>query len=221
MKYSDSMQIGSPGDVYSLGAVLRFAAGGKLVAGGDNYSDVQVFSVPDLKPVFGSLSAARGPGVAFSRDGKSMVTSGPERYQIDGWQRVWPSATPSAAGDPSRSSAAKFNWAELAADETAVVASNCDWNDVVSDNLVCRTTLHSMVDGQLLASLPNELGMHPDVSEPGDWIVAGGYLYHLPSGMLRLLDARAGIARFTATNDIVAGLEDGSLVKYCVQMPVK
>jgi hypothetical protein len=159
-------------------------------------------AVPVLAPREGACTT-----LAFSRDGTRLLASDGE---LD------TSQLPSVNGSLPPN-AARFPLDDIVDSPDGVdtvISRGCEQVfDELGETHACVTELRSTrFPGGVLRDLSAPF---PSFSPEAHWVVAGPRLRHLPSGDSRELDARARVAIFTPSGDIIAGERDGSLARYC------
>jgi WD40 repeat protein len=197
-----------PGDV-NIGCLSpdwSFSPSGTLVAGSRYGNAVEVRDSRD----FGILRVlpatnCRG-GVTFSPDGSSLVTASLELFETATWTKVWDHA----AAHPAPSTSGE-NAVEFSPDGEDIVVTRCD--EGILD--ACRSERYASLDGAARGELPGLEGDRARYSLEGHWLVSRGRVLHLPSGASHEYAPGATAAAFVPDGDIIAGMPDGSLARFC------
>ncbi len=185
-----------------------------VIAGYDfllNIRRTQSLSGPSM-----AVPSARCNGhAAFNADESLMATTGAELYRTSDWTRIWsaPIGSPDSIG-PFGKDASPFSDVQFMPGGRELLISLCGPRDVFN----CAYALYSADSGHTIRQLPALTAQKAAVSAEGHWIVSGRTLQHLPTGTLRTLELDgkpASLAIFTPNGDIIAGMPDKTLVRYC------
>jgi hypothetical protein len=76
-----------------------------------------------------------------------------------------------------------------------------------------------VLDGASRGAVPGLEGDRARYSPEGHWLISGGRALHVPSGSSVEVAPDARVATFTPSGDIIAGMSDGTLVRYCRSSP--
>jgi WD40 repeat protein len=191
---------------------LTFSADAKELASG-NDGHVELYAL-DGSPLGTRPSRAWAPGVAFSRDGAWMATSGPELWRADTGARVWPADLQAAApdGTPSR----VFDDTVAFTPDGSLLLISTASTGTSSDTWQTTTRLVRVADGTLVRDFGASLGRRPSLSADGAWLVAGTDLIHLATDTRRALDQPASISIFLPDGRIAAAAPGERFVRlYC------
>jgi hypothetical protein len=191
--------IGDPAaspDQLCLSVEFEFSPDGRWVAGKQWGPSVDVFDTGTLQLVAELPTPSCGQGISFSPDGTRLTT--PEG-SFD--TATWTAAGPFAPV-PDGWQAYQPDLVEYSADGS-LLSTSC------RDD-VCRSTL-----GHSRLSVLDSPIRHRHVSSDGNWVAAGGTLLHWPSGTVQSLPDPISVSLFAPNGDVIAGLEDGTLVRYC------
>jgi WD40 repeat protein len=186
-----------------------FSPRGDVVAGSHYAGIVEVWDARALRIQRGLPTANCGGGVAFSPDGSLLVTSSLELFETTSWGRVW---TQPATAVPRGASPTAESAVEFSSDGREIVVTRCSGN---AFDTACSSTRYSAKDGALLGALPELQGDRVRYSPESHWLLSRNLLLHLPSGAILDYASEAEVAAFTPNGDVIAGLRDGSLVRYC------
>jgi WD40 repeat protein len=147
---------------------------------------------------------------AFSADDSLLVTSALQLYRTSDWSLLWPQGAPLFT-EPRLHDFALLDSVQFAPGGARVLLTNCGGPSPVVE---CRNSLFSTGTGELWATVPL-MAARPSFSPDGSWLAAGGEVYHLESGTVRLLVDQMPASSFTPNGDIVMGGSDGRLQLWC------
>jgi len=174
---------------------LRFSPDSRWVAGSGYANAVEVFGTEEHKLLASLRSVGCNTKVVFSADNRFLYTARHEKFDTTDWHRVDTTFVDENLGP--------YDDVEISS-QGSLATSVCKQ---ASDGLSCVTNY--------LGEVPALTAPHPKISGEGNWIVAGGSLYHSPTGELRVFDPEARVALFTPNGDIVSARRDSSLALYC------
>jgi hypothetical protein len=178
---------------------LQFSPDGRWVAGGGYGHFIDVMLVDGFTKV-AELRTAGCPRVAFTGDGKRLVTSGGQTFRVGDWRQL-------EAASLSVPQPGFYDDFVMAPDGVGRLGSTCTQVSASRANQ-CRTDYRG--------ARPELTAPFPRFSPEGHWITAGATQLHAPSGATRTLDdATAMVSMFTPEGDIIAGGSDGSLAGFC------
>jgi hypothetical protein len=183
-----------------------------VLATGDG-GDVELYGI-DGKAIRHWPSHAWSAGIAFSRDGALLATSGPELWRADGSARIWPADLQPASPKVNRPD----DTVQFMPDGKTLLVSNADFvTTPTGGNMWQATTrLLSVADGSLVHDYGNSLDRRPSPSPAGDWIVAGSTLVHVATDARLTLDPPAFTSVFLADGRIAGSATDGRMIRlYC------
>jgi WD40 repeat protein len=183
-----------------------FSPSGTLLAGNRYRDGVEVRDALDFS-VARTLPAKNcGGGVAFAPDGSSLVTASLELFETTTWTKVWDHSASHPAASTSGENAVEFS-----PDGQEIVVTRCD--EGISD--ACRSERYASLDGAARGELSGLQGDRVRYSPEGHWLVSRERVLHLPSGTSLEYAPGATAATFVPDGDIIAGMFDGSLVRFC------
>jgi WD40 repeat protein len=192
-----------PPSIDCLSPDWAFSPDGELLAGSRYGSTVEIRSAADFRLLREVEANNCGGGAAFSPDGKLLATGSLELFETDTWTKLWDRSN-GRMPEPFTETAVEFS-----PDGRELVTTPCGFNEP------CTSERYAASDGTYLGVLPALQGDRVRYSPEGHWVVSQGRALHLPSGRSLELDPDATVAAFTTDGDIIAGLVDGSLVRYC------
>jgi hypothetical protein len=195
----------SAGLVSCLSPDWSFSPDGLLLAGNHYGPAVEVRAASDFSLVAEVPATNCGGGVAFSRDGSRFVTASLELFETGSFRKLWDRSASKPSGSFDAESAVVFS-----PDGREVVVTRC--RESLS---ACSSELYAAEDGASRGPLPALSRDRVRYSPEGHWLVSGGRLLHLPTQAIREYATDATAAVFVANGDIIAGMADGSLVRYC------
>lgn len=188
-----------PDSVACIGTELRFSPDGAFMAGKRYGTLLELFDTRMFEPISAVETGGCGQGVAFAPEGQRLHT--PELSWLIG-------QTPQRELDSADDDPLLQRFIEVSPDGSTLVDTRCD------SSPGCRSSLRGQP-----GAFRGMTARHPRFSNEGHWVVAGGTLLHLPSGETRVYDEQASEALFAPNGDIIAGLNDASLVRYCRRAP--
>jgi hypothetical protein len=188
-----------------LSADWSFSPQGTWAAGTHYSGRVEIVDANslDLHSVLPTSSCQSG--VTFSADGSLLATARLELFETATWKRLSSPEPMLSAGNISE------NAVQFSADAQQLVVTACNY--AVGGE--CRSARYSSHDASLLGEAPGLSGRHARFSPEGHWLVSGGRVLHVPTGALVDYAIDASEAVFAPNGDIIAGANDGSLVRYC------
>jgi WD40 repeat protein len=195
-----------PGLLECLSPDWAFSPSLDLVAGGNYASAVQIRNGSDFTVINGLATDNCGGGVAFSPDGAFLVTASLELFETATWTNVWDL---SQQGAPAPTFATTEHAVEFSPDAREIAVTRC------ADGVACASARYAAEDGATLGAVPELEGDRVRYSPEGHWLVSQNRALHLPSGALVEYASAAEVSAFTPNGDIIAGMMDGSLVRYC------
>ncbi len=183
-----------------------FSPDGQWVAGNrygsPEFRSTQGFTLERAFPMRGC-----NQGVAFSPDGAYLATASPSLIVLESRKELWGYEAREAPW--STEDAVVFS-----PDGSELIVTRCE--ELVRD---CSSYRYAVADGQLLGSVPALAGPAVRYSPEGHWLVSGETLLHLPTGASMTFGTGVTAALFSSSGDILAGAEDGSLLRYCRREP--
>lgn len=184
-----------------------FSPDGGVVAGARYGSVVEIRNTLDFMPVRDIATAGCGNGVAFSPDGTLLATAGRELFETGTWTKVWdhPAGVTPGGLDVTEHAV------EFSPDGQEIVVTRCPDDSTVP----CVSERFAVLDGTSRGSVPGLEGDRARYSPEGHWLVSGGRALHVHSGASVEVAPDARVATFTPSGDIIAGMNDGALVRYC------
>jgi WD40 repeat protein len=174
-------------------------AAGTHYSGGVEIVDANSLDLHSVLPTSSCQS-----GVTFSADGSLLATARLELFETATWGRL-------SSPQPVLSEGISENAVQFSADAQQLVVTSCH----SAARLECRSARYSSHDASLLGEAPGLSGRHARFSPEGHWLVSGGRVLHVPTGALVEYAIDASDAVFAPNGDIIAGANDGSLVRYC------
>jgi hypothetical protein len=193
-----------------LSADWAFSPDGCWVAGTHYGSGVQVANAHDFSDVVWLPASNCEGGVAFSPDGKHLLTASLELFETGTWRSLW-----SVSVDPSEHSGS-FNGedaVEYAPDGKEAIITRHGRSNL--GEVAYTSARYNALTGAIITQLPQLSGDRVRYSPEGHWIVSGDRALHQASGTTVQLDPSSKVAIFTPQGDIISGEADGSLVHYC------
>lgn len=189
-------------------AVWAFSPTGPWAAG-THYGRLEVYDTRTLELAQTLPASNCGGAVAFSPDGSKLVTASLELFETEGWTKLW------GPGDARPDTAVvSEGGVAFSPDAQEVTATRCR-----AHNQECRATRYSAIDGALIAEVPELDGERIQYSPEGHWLVSKGRLFHIPTGTTLTLAEDVEVASFTPEGDLIAGVRDGSIRRYCRETP--
>jgi WD40 repeat protein len=188
-----------------------FSPDGALVAGVRYARALELRNTQDFAPVRGVAMSSCGSGVAFSPDGTLLATAGRELFATATWTKVWDH---SAGATPSGLSLTEHA-VDFSPDGQEIVITRCP-DDAIEP---CGSERFAVLDGASRGAVPGLEGDRARYSPEGHWLISGGRALHVPSGSSVEVAPDARVATFTPSGDIIAGMSDGTLVRYCRSSP--
>lgn len=196
----------------------RFSPDGEWVAGVTWLPELTLYRTADLtrdpdamdpssfiQPAV-TIPLARCANVAFSADGKQLLTSDLARFTLSG-ELV--AAGKTSQVDTSADYRRFSDRTETSRDGRWLVTSQC-----YLLTGPCTTTLYT-ADGQLVRKLSKLSSRFPSFSADGEWIGAGNKLLHLQSDTVVTMEPNVVGLVFHPKGDIIAATSDFDLLKYC------
>jgi WD40 repeat protein len=184
-------------EMLCLNTEFEFSPDGRWIAGKQYATRVDVFDTEALELVTWLATPSCGQGISFSPDGKSLAT--PEGIYSTATWTVETSLVPVPTG-----------WQPYLPD---LIEYSADGHHLLRTS--CRDEVcHSLLDEMPLSRLDSPIRQR-HLSPSGSWVVAGPALLHWPSDTVVTLPDAISAAIFAPNSDVIAGLEDGNLVRYC------
>lgn len=145
---------------------------------------------------------------AFSPDSRYLMTSIPELFETDGWTQVWDTDVV-VDGAPNAYDVAFLPHGR------EFISSACAFGRNEAPYTLCFDRLFS-VGGRLVERL-NGLGSWPSFAADGDWIIAANTAMYRRTWRPEVFFATPNVtaSTFTPDGDIIAGTQDGSLLRLC------
>jgi WD40 repeat protein len=184
-----------------------FSPDGAIVAGARYGNVLEIRSTQDFLPVQGVPTSACGSGVAFSPDGTLLATAGLELFETGTWTKRWDHSVGLMSPDLLTEHAVDFR-----PDGQEIVVTRCPYDSSVEP---CASARFAVPDGASLGPVPGLEGDRARYSPEGHWLVSGSRALHVPSGSSVEVAPAARVSTFTPSGDIIAGMSDGELVRYC------
>jgi WD40 repeat protein len=198
-----------PPDVQCFSPDWAFSPFGDLVAGGNYGSAIQIRNASDFTLIDGLATDNCAGGVAFSPDGRYLVTASLELFETATWTNVWDLSA--QQGAPPRALSMAEHAVEFSPNAREIAVTRCTEDVVVT----CSSKRHAALDGATLGTIPSLAGDRVRYSPEGHWLVSQNLALHLPSEALVEYAPAAEVSAFTSEGDIIAGMMDGALVRYC------
>ena len=189
-----------------------FAPDGARAAGADQH-EIRVFNRSGVGERI-LKSTAIDPGVAFSPDGAWLAGSGRDLWSTADWSPRW-HLTPDAGplDDFPRNTE---NGAAFSPDGRQVLVSTAvQSDDGVMPIWVTHTLLLDVRDGHVVHDFGGTVPRRPSFSPDGNWLVAGGQLWYLPTFAPHTLASEVEISLFLPDGRIAAGDKKALVTLYC------
>ncbi len=180
---------------------FAFTPDSRYVVGKHYTSLLTVYDLEGAQYVGSVETGGCGQGVAFSFDGARLFT--PEK------QYSFPDLAASSLPGLSGERAFGYDTVEVSKDAALLLRTSCDG--------ACDSSLIQLASSEVLdpPGIRALTARHPRFSSEGHWIVSGGTLLYWPTGTVVEYDRRVTEALFAPNGDIIAGLDDSTLVRYC------
>jgi WD40 repeat protein len=186
-----------------------FSPLGDLVAGVNYGGGVQIRNGSDFSLIDGLATNNCAGGVAFSPDGAFLVTASLELFETATWTNLWNRSSQQQA--PPLPVSFAEHAVEFSPDAREIALTRCTDDGLIT----CRSRRHAALDGATLGAIPSLVGDRVRYSPEGHWLVSENRALHLPSETLVEYASAAKVSAFTPDGDIIAGMTDGALVRYC------
>jgi WD40 repeat protein len=196
-------------EVGCYSAFFALSPSGRYVAGSGFKQQLDVFELPSQTPVAALPTLTCNTAAAFSPDEALLATSDSEVYRTSDWTPLWQRGSSFPSGESSPMDSVQFT-----PDGTGIVVSRCRSGSDRTPRFTCEHRLYEALGGSDDGSLPLE-APRPSFSSDGSWVVAGNEVYRRGSAERRALADDVTAAAFTAHDDIIAGADDGRLMRYC------
>lgn len=172
-----------------IGTEFRFSPDGRYIAGKRYGTQVDVFDLTTLEQVARIETGGCGQGLTFSAD---AITTPEGSFRTSDWSAIT-KLNPMTANSGLAANCAVY------LEPTSGAPTAC-----CNDSCITQA-------GDLVI----KGGKHASLSSEGHWLVSGGTLAHLPSGVTRVLDEAGSEALFAPNGDVIVGEENGDLVRFC------